>query len=137
MIGGGFFSSPPSACVAHSTMGRWSSGPPTLYSYSSVCRSSIWPPAYSICSIPISDLSLLCSLSVQISEMSEQNNKTLRPHVCKNNGQLNKIKQNTLTLVKIDNFDHLLLNLLHPAAQKAEGYCFLSSLETDRSSLLI
>lgn len=56
-----FFASLPSASVAHN-MGRWISGPPTLYSYSSVCASSFWPHATSICSIPISDLSFPCSL---------------------------------------------------------------------------
>lgn len=71
-----FFLSLPSASVAHSTMGRWISGPPTLYSYSSMCTSSFWPPAQSISSISISDLSFLCSPSMEISGMSHRNNKT-------------------------------------------------------------
>lgn len=119
-----FFPSLPSASVAHSTMGRWISGPPTPYSYSSVCASSFWPPAQSICSIPILDLPSLCSLSMQILGMSHRNNKTVRPcyshsPAVQNNGQLDKIKQSTLTLVKKDNTDHVLLNHSHPAAQKS------------------
>lgn len=62
----------PSAAVAHSTMGRWITGPPTLSSYSSVCTSSFWPPAWSICSIPLSDLSFLCSLSTLIRDAKQR-----------------------------------------------------------------
>lgn len=135
-----FFASLPSASVAHN-MGRWISGPPTLYSYSSVCASSFWPHATSICSIPISDLSFPCSLcNADIRDATRKNWDcwSHSPSV-QNNGQLNKIKQSTLILAKKDNLDHVLLNCSYPAAikKKAEGYCFLFSLETDPSILLI
>lgn len=58
-----WFLLPAPACVAHCTMGRCVSELPTLNSCSSACGSPFWPPAESICSIPISDRPFL-SLSV-------------------------------------------------------------------------
>lgn len=117
-----------SACVAHSTMGRWISGPPTLDAYSSVWASSIWLPAWSICSSPFSDSSFLCSLSMQISGMSDINNKiyghiVLAVPLCKTM-QLNKIKQSTLNLVGQNSLDQGLLNHSYPEAQKSRRILF-------------
>lgn len=86
----------------------------------------------------------LVAFSMQISGMSHGKIKTARPcwsrsPSVRNNGQLNIIKQSTLILAKKDNLDHVLLNCLYPAAikKKKAGYCFLLSLETDPSFLLI
>lgn len=76
-----------------------------------------------------------------ISGMSHRNNRTVRPycphrHIVQNNGQLNKIKQSTLTLVEKDNLDHMLLNHSSPAAQK--GWRIpISLLPWDRSLFYI
>lgn len=134
----------PSARVAHSTVGRWITGPPTLSSYISVRTSSFWPPAWSICSISLLDSSFSlrafgayqgCHTETIGRRDSAVHTRTL----CENKGQLNKTKQSVMTLVEQDDLDDMLLNrsILATKKKKAEGYCFLGSPETDPSSVSI